>query len=499
MLSYHDMTAQASHTDMQRASSAVNFRYTHFAMLCIDHNGDLRIEASPSIAGCEKAIFTDDVQDRFLKSVTTAWQPSLQSLHSNTLSHMSGDVTGKPMLLSSPSIGLQHTWYQPSLPRQTGLIPCEWQSLQNKRHRRSLRHELSGIGLDLDSASPTPSLRRTALRLGQTDLVRRYYEKAFEAFQQLNCRVIAKAFVKLVEPRKQVNHPYNGRRAAGGSSQKMDSELTKPKWWPTGVTHKEPDHLQKAERIRLLVHILCELKESRGITAEKLKDAGQDVRRQIQPESRLQVLDEIYYVRYMEELYMEGKISGDTMIYVSHVHLDEDFLFAELRDQTTNNSRELSLPIMNNKPDAPKATEGSKSPGDQSEVQAATEKSHTDMPVPSDERRLPPMEVNHQTKRSANQDYCYPPSPVSSPSISRKSSLESGLSTYSTDMAAPMLSGSEPSGGACASRDIHPTEASCMPDYFGSQQMATSSAEQSHQPGFWSLPPAHTALPYNGY
>lgn len=63
------------------------------------------------------------------------------------------------------------------------------------------------------------------------------------------------------------------------------------------------------ERIRLLVHILCELKESRGITAEKLKDAGQDVRRQIQPESRLQVLDEIYYVRYMEELYMEGKIS----------------------------------------------------------------------------------------------------------------------------------------------------------------------------------------------
>lgn len=167
---------------------------------------------------------------------------------------MNGDVTGKPMLLSSPSLGLQHAWYQPSLPRQAGLIPCEWQSLQNKRHRRSLRHELSGIGLDLDSASPTPSLRRTAIRLGQTDLVRRYYEKAFEAFQQLNCRVIAKAFVKLVEPRKQVNHPYNGRRAAGGSSQKMDSELTKPKWWPTGVTHKEPDHLQKAGKMVLALY-----------------------------------------------------------------------------------------------------------------------------------------------------------------------------------------------------------------------------------------------------
>ncbi|PWY70360.1 hypothetical protein BO94DRAFT_539825 [Aspergillus sclerotioniger CBS 115572] len=494
------MTAQASHTEMQRASTAVNFRYTHFAMLCIDHNGELRVEASPSIAGCEKAIFTEDVQDRFLKSIATAWQPNLQSLHANTLSHMNGDVTGKPMLMSSPSLAMQSAWYQHGLPRQTGLIPCEWQSLQNKRHRRSLRHELSGIGLDLDSASPTPTLRRTALRLGQTDLVRRYYEKAFEAFQQLNCRVIAKAFIKQVEPRKQVNHPYNGRRAAGGSSQKNDSELTKPKWWPTGVTHREPDHLQKAERIKLLVHILCELKETRGITAEKLRDAGQDVRRQIQPEGRLQILDEIYYVRYMEELYIDGKISGDTMIYVSHVHLDEVFLFSEMRDQTVNaNSRELSLPIINGKPDAPKSSEDSnKSPENQNEAQAPADKSHTDIPVSSDERRLPPMEGMQQAKRPATQDYCYPPSPVSSPSISRKSSLESGLSTYSADMAAPMLSSSEPSRGPCAPRDLHPAESSCIPDYFG-QQIAAPAAGQNPQSGYWSLPATHAPLPFNGY
>ena len=62
------------------------------------------------------------------------------------------------------------------------------------------------------------------------------------------------------------------------------------------------------ERIRLLVHILCELRESHNITSEKLKDAGQDVRRGIVPEERLQVLDEIYYVRDMEELYLDGKI-----------------------------------------------------------------------------------------------------------------------------------------------------------------------------------------------
>lgn len=63
------------------------------------------------------------------------------------------------------------------------------------------------------------------------------------------------------------------------------------------------------ERVRLLIHILCELRSSHDITAEKLKEAGQDVRRQISPSERLDVLDEIYYVRQMEEHYLAGDIS----------------------------------------------------------------------------------------------------------------------------------------------------------------------------------------------
>lgn len=137
------------------------------------------------------------------------------------------------------------SWYHPSQPRPVGLIPCEWQSLHNKRQRRGLRRAGSEIGHVWEPPSPSPSLKRSTLRVGQAKLLRTYYEKAFDCFQQLNCRVIAKAFVKLVEPRKQVNHPYNGRRTVAGSSQKVDPELTKPKWWPSGVTHKEPDHLGK--------------------------------------------------------------------------------------------------------------------------------------------------------------------------------------------------------------------------------------------------------------
>jgi hypothetical protein len=42
------------------------------------------------------------------------------------------------------------------------------------------------------------------------------YERAFENLQQTNCRVLAKAYIKMLEPRKQVNYPYNGRRSVGG-------------------------------------------------------------------------------------------------------------------------------------------------------------------------------------------------------------------------------------------------------------------------------------------
>lgn len=67
------------------------------------------------------------------------------------------------------------------------------------------------------------------------------------------------------------------------------------------------------DRLRLLVHILCELKDSHGVTADKLREAGQDVRRQIDPESRLQILDEIYFVRQLEEQFLDGEIGKQSL------------------------------------------------------------------------------------------------------------------------------------------------------------------------------------------
>lgn len=125
------------------------------------------------------------------------------------------------------------------------MIPFQWSSQQSRK--KSKRSGGMSKSRPKSSSPPptTPPPGRTVLRVGNRALLRRYYEKAFEDFQQLNCRAIAKSYIKLVEPRKQVHYPYNGRRVIAGVSQRVDPEFTKPAWWPAGVLHKEPDHLLK--------------------------------------------------------------------------------------------------------------------------------------------------------------------------------------------------------------------------------------------------------------
>lgn len=88
--------------------------------------------------------------------------------------------------------------------------------------------------------------QKATISVQDKDVLRRYYEKVFINLQQTNCRVIAKAYVKLVEPRKQVNYPYNGRKIVNGKTEQLHPDETKPPWWPSGVSHREPDHLPKA-------------------------------------------------------------------------------------------------------------------------------------------------------------------------------------------------------------------------------------------------------------
>lgn len=144
------------------------------------------------------------------------------------------------------------------------LIPCDWQLDQSRRHRRNGRRRdprmPGSMTPDFGYESMSlPSSSACVIRVDDEARLKKYYEKAFDSFQQLNCRVIAKAFIKLVEPRKQVNYPYNGRRASSspGGERRADPEMTKPPWWPAGVTHKEPDHLLKPGMLFVLeIHMI---------------------------------------------------------------------------------------------------------------------------------------------------------------------------------------------------------------------------------------------------
>ncbi|EAS30007.2 uncharacterized protein CIMG_13171 [Coccidioides immitis RS] len=129
-----------------------------------------------------------------------------------------------------------------------------------------------------------------ALKIGDRERVGAYYHAAFCGFLQFNCRAICKPWIDVIEPKKQVKHPYNG------------GESTKPDWWPAGVIHKEPDHLKKPDRVQLLVHII------RTAMADKLLEAGKEVRRKIKPKERWNILEEICTVRRMEERYERGEI-----------------------------------------------------------------------------------------------------------------------------------------------------------------------------------------------
>ncbi|KAL4963128.1 DUF2841 domain-containing protein [Aspergillus stella-maris] len=274
----------------------------HFALLYIDETGKLRFEASPSIANDCHSILSSDVTQSFLKAVALSGDGTRPA---NSFEYTYNFRNRRSPLSSEPRT--------PSYSRRSSI--SELADGSKKRKRESHEHVLP---------MNITCYPKSMLPIANKALLRKYYEKAFDSLHQTNCRILAKAYVKLVEPRKQVSYPYNGHKNIAGVPHKLDPEDTKPPWWPEGVIHREPDHLKKPDRIRLLVHILCELRGSHAIDVEKLKEADQSIRRQIAPVERLQVLDEIYRVRGEEERYLDGGgTDTQAVVYVSRVHLPD--------------------------------------------------------------------------------------------------------------------------------------------------------------------------------
>ncbi|EFR02721.1 hypothetical protein MGYG_05719 [Nannizzia gypsea CBS 118893] len=146
------------------------------------------------------------------------------------------------------------------------------------------------------------SVEMVPLEIGNEQQVKAYYESAFITFQEANCLSVVKAYIKLMESHETIDYSYND------DDEKGTPKGPKPGWWPKNLIYRGLDSQTQAEQICLLIHIFRELGDTYGITADKLAEAGRDVRPQIKPRKRLDILDELYKVRRAEESYKRGEI-----------------------------------------------------------------------------------------------------------------------------------------------------------------------------------------------
>jgi Protein of unknown function (DUF2841) len=109
-----------------------------------------------------------------------------------------------------------------------------------KRRRSTVNSYPNTAGYDSSASSegrqvmlpPSDEPQFRCLCLGDKDQVDAWFQTRFKQLQQLHCKVVAKAWMKVIEPKKQTNYPYNKGMEA------------KPPWWPD-IRHKEPDHISK--------------------------------------------------------------------------------------------------------------------------------------------------------------------------------------------------------------------------------------------------------------
>ncbi|KAK9376889.1 uncharacterized protein V1513DRAFT_429713 [Lipomyces chichibuensis] len=182
----------------------------------------------------------------------------------------------------------------PNVPIISEHVPLATQSSQKEDFFPSQAQRARPPPLRIQAGDDLPSAQRSddghteyhPLVICDREAVTALLEAKFLQLQQLVCKVVAKAWIKVIEPKKQSNHPYN------------KGEEFKPDWWPSEARHKEPDHLMKPERLALLVSML----RCRRVDLKQLRGATTECAISIPPE-KMEVLEEIYYVAEMEDRY----------------------------------------------------------------------------------------------------------------------------------------------------------------------------------------------------
>ncbi|KAH7119258.1 hypothetical protein EDB81DRAFT_914827 [Dactylonectria macrodidyma] len=235
----------------------------------------------------------------------------------------------------------------------------DWDERQPRKRARARR-----LLHDEEDVPQIVSKKRRGIQIGIKKDVGDFYDLRLKSCQQSACKVLAKAWIKAVAPKKQSTHPYTG------SDEKAPDWWPKPwagflsifhtpyrpvwnmeygmhlvwklipyKAWPWGPTkdkkvrHKEPDHLYKRERVYLLNHILrmvtepnhkqhsdiqklnLNVKKLEEITNEALSGFFADNENPANAKKR-PYLNEIFMVARQEERFRNGEIDATTEVFV---------------------------------------------------------------------------------------------------------------------------------------------------------------------------------------
>ncbi|KAL5346625.1 hypothetical protein ACLOAV_008332 [Pseudogymnoascus australis] len=243
---------------------------------------------------------------------------------------LSDDLKTEPNLLFTPE-------FQNELLMASGREPL---------HHKMLNREFSAEGTGVQNQ--TCNNART-ITIGDDTARNKVYRLCLIKLQQNGCKIIGKAWVKLLEPKKQSTYPYTK------GAQK------RPPWWPAGtgpnsVRHKEPDHLHKRERIILLMHIIGLVvsqdrnspAQQRKVGVAKLEEVTREAMatwfaEKPQNAKKRSFVTQIFRVLHKEERYRRGELDGSTTVCVNDdgVLDDEDDDDADDEDEGSDISPQL--------------------------------------------------------------------------------------------------------------------------------------------------------------
>ncbi|KAI9661445.1 MAG: hypothetical protein M1829_006276 [Trizodia sp. TS-e1964] len=269
-----------------------------FVMIVINDNGTPELFTTPGMGGLAARIFPRSVQREFANCV-----------HARQISRESHWESGKDHN-SSPN-----TMVRLPQPSQEGRGRWGRQEHHRKRikpttlgRRRISLYDESGSDSELPEPQQIIPVQQVIedtphdrVLISDKNRLTEFYDRRFKKLQQIHCKTVAKAWIKVLEPKKQSNFPY-----------KLKDEK-KPPWWPQGVEHREPDHMPKTGRVILLITIL----RCRQVSVETLMNATKEVvAHESFKEDKRAILEDIYRVARLEERFFREEIDHDTAIYI---------------------------------------------------------------------------------------------------------------------------------------------------------------------------------------